>query len=129
MAGILDENVERKKKGAINRRKPFLNPTVLQVTVNLYDRIHIVFVILYTKYKLYSHGDSFGEKCREKEWINTWKNIPEKAGSQLHNATSHCQFIYEILTFYIEQLLKNLSSYHRKKKYSTECEKTQIRTN
>ena len=44
---------------------------------------------------------------------------------------NHCQFIYELLTFYLEQLLRNLSQ----KNYSTErmkrkiSEQIQIRTN
>ena len=37
-----------------------------------------------------------------------YKNEQENAGSQSHNATSHCQFTYKILTFYLEQLLRNL---------------------
>ena len=48
----------------------------------------------YTKYELsilYSCGDIFDEKCREKEkWINIGKNKREKAGSQSHDAISHC---------------------------------------
>ena len=58
---------------------------------------------------LYSCRDIFDEKCREKEtWINIGKNKQEKAGSQPHDATSHCQFTYKTLTFYLKQLLRNL---------------------
>ena len=45
---------------------------------------------------------------RKKKRTYTRKNKQEEAGSQSHNATSHCQFTYKILTFYLEQLLKNL---------------------
>ena len=38
----------------------------------------------------------------------TRKNTQENAGSQCHDATSHCQFTNKILTFYLEQLLSNL---------------------
>ena len=72
----------------------------------------LVIVILYTKYELsilYSCGDIFDEKCKEKEnRTYTRKNIQENACFQSHNATSHCQFTYKILTFYLEQLLRNL---------------------
>ena len=37
-----------------------------------------------------------------------YNNKQENAGSKSHNATSHCQFTYKILTFYLEQLLRNL---------------------
>ena len=42
-------------------------------------------------------------KCREKEGENIWKNIQKKACSQSGDATSQCQFIYKILTFFFEQ--------------------------
>ena len=78
----------------------------------LYYTIQLDVVILYTKYELsilYSCGDIFDEKCREKEkWINIGKNKQEKAGSHYHDATIHCQFTYKTLTFYLKQLLKNL---------------------
>ena len=32
----------------------------------------------------------------------------ENAGSKSQDVTSHCQLTYEILTFYLEQLLRNL---------------------
>ena len=38
----------------------------------------------------------------------TRKNKQENAGSLSHDATSHCQFTYKILIFYLEQLLRNL---------------------
>ena len=78
----------------------------------IYPTIQLVIVILYTKYELsilYSWGDIFDEKCREKEKrISTRKNKQENAGSQSHNATSHCQFTYKLLIFHLEQLLRNL---------------------
>ena len=40
--------------------------------------------------------------------INIVKNKQEKGGSQSHDATSHCQFSYRTLTFYLKQLLRNL---------------------
>ena len=76
--------------------------------------IHIVF-LFYIPYNelsiIHGYGDIFDENCREKEeGKNTWKNILEKpARSQCQNATNHCQFIYEIYTFYLEKLLKTLS--------------------
>ena len=45
----------------------------------------------------------------EKEKKNIkMKNKQENAGSQSHDATSHCQFTYKILTFYLKHLLRNL---------------------
>ena len=35
-------------------------------------------------------------------------NKREKAGSQSHDATSHCQCTYKTLTFYLTQLLRNI---------------------
>ena len=67
--------------------------------------IQLVIVILYTKYELsilYSYGGTFDEKCREKKRINIGMNKQEKAGSQSHYATSHCQFSYKTLTFYLK---------------------------
>ena len=56
--------------------------------------IQFVIEIQYTKYelsRLYSCGDIFDEKWREKEkWIDIEKNKQEKAGSQSYNAKSHC---------------------------------------
>ena len=67
---------------------------------------------LYIKYELsilYSCGDMFDENCREKEkCLNIEKNQQEKAGSQSHDATIHCQFTYKTFIFYIKQLLRNL---------------------
>ena len=34
MASVFDEKCREKEKGELNRRKPVLNPTVQQVTVN-----------------------------------------------------------------------------------------------
>ena len=71
----------------------------------IYPTIQLVVVILYTKYELsilHSYGDIFGEKCGEKKKTYTRKNKRENAGSQSHYATSHCQFTYKILTFYLE---------------------------
>ena len=45
---------------------------------------------------------------RKKKRTYTRKNKQENAGSQSHDATSHCQFTYKILTFYLKQLLRNL---------------------
>ena len=51
----------------------------------------------------------FDKKCTEKvKRTYTRKNKQENAGSQSHDATSHCQFTVKILTFYLEQLLRNL---------------------
>ena len=52
---------------------------------------------------------SLTKKYREKAVKTIWKNIYKKAGSQSGDATSQFQFLYEILTFYFEQLLRNLS--------------------
>ena len=49
------------------------------------------------------------KNIERKKVKNTWKNIQKKAGSQSGDATSQFQFIYEILTVYFEQLLRNLS--------------------
>ena len=52
---------------------------------------------------------SVSKICGEKEKRTyTRKNKQENACSQSHDATSHCQFTYKILTFYLEQLLRNL---------------------
>ena len=63
------------------------------------QKIRLVAVILYTKYELsilYSCGDIFDEKYGEKEKRSyTRKNTQENAGSQCHDATSHCQFTYK----------------------------------
>ena len=73
---------------------------------------HVV-VILYTKYELsilYSCGDIFNEKCREKEkWLNEGNNKQEKAGSQSHDASSHCQFSYKTLTLMLRNLLRKIT--------------------
>ena len=104
------KNIERKKKEVMNRRKPSLKPTIQLVTVNLYNKFlsHDTHSLCYSVFLIRVYGDILDEKCGEKEGSNTWKNIPEKAGSQSHNATSHCQFTYKILTFYLELLLRNL---------------------
>ena len=78
----------------------------------IYPMIQLVIVSLYTKYELsilYSRGDTFDEKCGEKE-KRTYarKKKQETAGFQSHDATSHCQFTYKILSFYHEQMLRNL---------------------
>ena len=63
----------------------------------------------YELFILYSCGDIFAEKCGEKEKRTyTRKNKQENASSQSHDATSHCQLTFKILTFYFEQLLRNL---------------------
>ena len=57
--------------------------------------MQLVIVNLYTKYELtvlYSCGDIFDEKYEEKEKrTNTGKNKQEKAYSQSHGTTCHCQ--------------------------------------
>ena len=62
--------------------------------------IQSVVVILYTKYELsilYSSGDIFDEKCREKEiWINIGKIKKENAGSQSNDTTCRCLPVYKI---------------------------------
>ena len=68
-----------------------------------FELYHIVMEISWTK-----------NVERKKEGINTWKNIPEKAGSQSHNATSHYQFIYKILTFYLERVARSVGHLTRK---------------
>ena len=84
----MERKESEQKEKRTNRTKPVL-----------YPKIQSVDVILYIKYELsilYSCGDTFDEKSREKEkWINIGKNKKEKAGSQSHNATSHCQFSYK----------------------------------
>ena len=59
--------------------------------LDIYPTIQLVIVILYAKYELsilYSCGDIFDEKCREKEkLINIGKNKKENAGSQSHDTT------------------------------------------
>ena len=70
-------------------------------------------VILYTKYEvsvLYSCGGISEEKFGEKEnRTYTGKNEQDNASShQSHDATNHCQLTYKILTFYLQQLLRNL---------------------
>ena len=53
--------------------------------------------------------NTFNEKCGEKEKRTyTGKNNKENASSQSHDATSHCQFIYKILTYYLELFPRNL---------------------
>ena len=97
--------MERKKReqiqGRTNRTKPVIYPT-----------IQLIIVIPYTKYELSilcSCGDISDEKYEEKEkWMNIRKNKQENAGSQSHDATSHYQFTYKILTVYLEKLLRNL---------------------
>ena len=72
---------------------------------------HFAVVILYTKYELsmlYSCGDIPDEKCREKKKDKYRENKQDKSGSQYHDATSHCQFTYKTLIFYLRQLLRNL---------------------
>ena len=70
----------------------------------IYPIIQLAIVFLYTKYELsilYSGGDIFDEKCREKEeWINIGKNKQENASSQSHNTTCPCLPVYQIQTFY-----------------------------
>ena len=89
MASVFYKYVVR-KNGELNRRKPVLNPTIQQVSVKLCNK----FLKINNKYKFLKH---------------IWKNIQKKAGSQSGDETSQFQFIYEILTFYFEQLLTNLS--------------------
>ena len=68
--------------------------------------IQLVSIFLYTKYELsilYSCGDIFDEKCREKEkWINIGKNKQDNAGSQSHDTTCGCLPVYQIFTFYLK---------------------------
>ena len=45
---------------------------------------------------------------RKKKKTYTRKNKQDKACSQSHAVTSHCQFTYKILTFHLEQLPRNL---------------------
>ena len=45
---------------------------------------------------------------RERQRTYTRKNKQENACSQSQDATSHCQLTHKILTFYLEQLLRNL---------------------
>ena len=45
---------------------------------------------------------------RKKNGFNIGKIKQENAGFQSHDVTSHCQLKYKILTFFLEQLLKNL---------------------
>ena len=45
---------------------------------------------------------------RERKWIHIGTDKQEKAGSKSHDATNHCQFTYKTLTFYLQQLLRNL---------------------
>ena len=51
---------------------------------------------------------SLAKMWREKKRTHTGKNKQEKAGSKSHNAASHCEYNYKILTFYLEQLVRNL---------------------
>ena len=51
---------------------------------------------------------SLMKNMERKEKGPTKKNKQENVSSQSHDATSHCQFTYIILTFYLEQLLRNL---------------------
>ena len=39
MASVFDEKCTEKEKGVLNMRKPVLNPTIQQVTVNLYNKL------------------------------------------------------------------------------------------
>ena len=52
MASIFDEKCREKEKSKLNRRKPVLNPTIQQITVNLYDKFlsHDTHCISYSVY-------------------------------------------------------------------------------
>ena len=68
------KNLERKKKeqiyGRTNRRRHIINSTIQLDVVNLCTKFEVSI--------LYSCGDIFDEKCREKEkQINTGKNKQE----------------------------------------------------
>ena len=91
--------MERKKSEQIYRRANRTKPV-------LYPTMHHVVVILYTKCELsiiYNCGDIFEKNSgRKKTWIDIGKNEQEEAGSQSHDATSHCQFSYKTLNFYLK---------------------------
>ena len=71
--------------------------------------IRLVVVILYNKYELSTYivvEISFTKSVEKEKRTYKRKNKQENAGSQSHDATTHCQFTYKILIFYLEQLLK-----------------------
>ena len=83
--------MERKKiehiQGRTNNGRPVLYPTLQLVIVNLHTK--------YELSMLYSCGDIFDEKYGEKEKsTKTGKNKWEKAHSQSHETTCHCQPVY-----------------------------------
>ena len=85
----MTKNLERKKNtqiyGRTNRRRPIFNSTIQ--LVNLYTIFEVSI--------LYSCGDIFDEKCREKaKWINKGKNKLEKAGPQTHDTLHNYQPAY-----------------------------------
>ena len=59
---------------------------------------------------------SLTEKYGEKEKRSyTRKNTQENAGSQCHDSTSHCQFTYKILTFYLLRKITVLIAWRERK--------------
>ena len=104
MASVFDEKCREKEKRCIKQEKA--NPTIQQVTVNLYNKFlsHDTHCLCYSVNLIKTlYHISSTKKYREKEGKTIWKNIYKKAGYQLGDATSQFQFIYEILTFYFEQ--------------------------
>ena len=79
-------------------------------------------VILYTKYELsILYAEISCTKMWKEKRTYTRRNKQENAGSRSHDATSHCQFTYKILTFYLEQLL-----YYEKLQYWLHGKKERI---
>ena len=69
MANIFDEKCGEKEKGVSNRRKPVLNPTIQQVTVNLYNKFlsHDTHCLCYSVYLNELSIIYLRRKCRAKE--------------------------------------------------------------
>ena len=76
MASVFDEKCREKEKEVLNMRKPVLNPTIQQVTVNLYNKFlshdtHcLCYSVIWALYHIYST-----KKYWKKEGKNIWKNI------------------------------------------------------
>ena len=71
MASVFDKKCREKEKGILNRRKPVLNPTIQQATVNLYN----ILSLLFCKPNMSFLSYIFGEKTLRERSENIWKNI------------------------------------------------------
>ena len=101
----MTKNLERKKNeqiyGKTNRRRTIFNSMLQLVIVNLYTKFEVSI--------LKGCGDIFDEKSGKKEkGTYTRKNKQEKAHFQSHDTTCRCEPVYQILSFYLKRLWRNL---------------------